>query len=75
MTGIVVVGAVYSSSVEDSSLIEVMKLIIAPATIPGSISGTVTDRKALRGEAPRLTAASSIEGLIWRSTAVEARTP
>ena len=60
----VVVGAVYSSKVEDSSLIAVMKLIMAPATIPGIIKGTVTCQKALAGDAPRFTAASSIEGLI-----------
>jgi hypothetical protein len=61
--------------VDDSSLMAVMKLIIAPATMPGSISGTVTLAKARAGDAPRLMAASSIDGLIWRSTALVARTP
>ena len=35
----VVVEAVYNNSVDDSSLIAVMKLIIAPATIPGMARG------------------------------------
>ena len=44
----------------ESSLIAVMKLISAPATIPGTISGSVIRANAEAGEAPSETAASSM---------------
>ena len=56
-------------------MIAVIKLSSAPTTMPGRIKGTVTLTKALRGGAPRLIAASSIDGLIWRKLFVVARTP
>jgi hypothetical protein len=59
-TGIVIVRPTYRMSELESSLMAVMKLINAPATIPGSISGSVMRRKAEAGDAPSETAASSM---------------
>ncbi|MNW22610.1 hypothetical protein D3C71_2242010 [compost metagenome] len=56
-------------------MIAVMKLISEPIMRPGSISGTVTDTKVFAGEAPRLTAASSMDGLICLRIDVVERTP
>ena len=50
------------------------QLIMAPERTPGAIMGIVIFRNVVISEAPRDTAASSMEGLILPSTAVEERT-
>ena len=63
-TGIVTVPPTYRIIEEDSSLIAVIKAIIAPAKTPGNIKGSVILTKVLAGPDPRLAAASSIPILI-----------
>ena len=55
---------------EDSSLMTVTQLIIAPEITPGIIMGSVTSAKERSSDAPSYTAASSMEGLIWLMMAV-----
>ena len=62
--------ALYSIMEEDSSLITVTQLIIAPEITPGSIIGSVTSSKERNSEAPSETAASSMEGEICEIIAV-----
>ena len=62
-------------SVEDNSFIAVMKLINDPTIKPGKMSGTVIRANAFRGGAPKLIAASSIEGFNYRKLDVVDRTP
>ena len=55
---------------DESSLMTVTQLIMAPEITPGSIMGSITSSKERNSEAPRETAASSIEGEIWEIIAV-----
>ena len=64
------VEARYSMIEEDSSLMTVTQLMIAPEITPGIIMGRVTSRKERSSDAPSETAASSMEGLIWLMMAV-----
>ena len=66
----VLVLLVYKMMLELSSLISVIQLMIAPASTPGSIMGTITLRKDLNSLAPRLIAASSTLGEICEIIAV-----
>jgi hypothetical protein len=62
----------YSTIEEESSLIAVTQLIIAPEIIPGIIRGNVTFLKVLPGGEPRLIPASSSDGSIcFRIEALE----
>ena len=55
---------------EDSSLMTVTQLMIAPEITPESIIGTVISTNERISEAPSETAASSMDGLIWLMMAV-----
>ena len=55
---------------EESSLITVTQLMIAPDRTPGSIMGTMISPKERSSDAPREMEASSILGLIWPMMAV-----
>lgn len=73
-TDMVAVRLVYSIRVDDSSLIMVIQLKMAPDTIPGVIRGIVTWKNVGIDEYPKLCDASSILGLICRRIAELLRT-
>ena len=54
----------YSITLEDSSLIQVIQLKIAPDNTPGAINLAVTLTKVCIGDTPRLIEASSTLGSI-----------
>ena len=55
---------------ELSSLMTVTQLMMAPEMTPGIIIGSMISPKDRISDAPRDTAASSMEGLIWLMMAV-----
>ena len=65
---------VYRMMDDDSSLMMVTQLMMAPERTPGIIMGPVILRKVVISEAPREMAASSMLGLIFPKMAVEERT-
>ena len=64
----------YSITLEDSSLIQVIQLKIAPERTPGAISLAVTFTKVFIGETPRLMEASSTLTSICCRNALPERT-